>query len=85
MSNQKKLFKEFINTPFPTWNDVEHLLKKLGYQKIDKKGSAVEFWNESKKSSILLHRPHPGNTIKTYTKKDIIEQIKKAGFFYESL
>lgn len=80
MSHTKKLLEEFINTPFPKWNDVVSLFKKIGYEKIEGEGSRVKFVNLEKKSIIELHRPHPQNTIKTYTKKDIIKELKVKGF-----
>lgn len=80
MSQIEKAIEKFINSPFPKWDDVVNVLGRLGYAKIEKEGSRIEFWNKEKNSSILLHKPHPGNTIKTYTKKDIIEKLKKSGF-----
>jgi predicted RNA binding protein YcfA (HicA-like mRNA interferase family) len=85
MGQLEKLIGQFINTPNPKWDEVISLMKKLGYIKIEKKGSRMEFWHEAKNSSILLHKPHPENTIKSYTKKDIIDKLKKAGFINETL
>jgi predicted RNA binding protein YcfA (HicA-like mRNA interferase family) len=80
MSHTKKLLEQFINTPFPKWSEVVTLLKKLGYKRLEGDGSRVKFVNLEKKSLIELHRPHPENTIKTYTKKDIINELKDKGF-----
>jgi len=80
MSHTKKLLEQFINTPFPKWSEVVILLKKLGYKRLEGDGSRVKFVNLEKKSLIELHRPHPENTIKTYTKKDIINELKDKGF-----
>ncbi|MDD2802240.1 MAG: type II toxin-antitoxin system HicA family toxin [Methylococcales bacterium] len=79
MSQLDKLLENFTNTPFPKWSDVASLLKKLGYVKIEGDGSRVKFVNLEKKSVIDLHKPHPQNTIKTYTKKDIIKELKDRG------
>jgi len=79
MSQLDKLLVNFINTPFPKWNDVSSLLKKLGYEKLEGDGSRVKFVNLEKQSIIELHRPHPQNTIKAYTKKDIIKELKERG------
>jgi len=80
MSQLEKLLEQFINTPFPKWNEVITLMKKLGYKKLEGDGSRVKFVNQEKKSIIELHRPHPQNTIKMYTKKDIIKELKDKGF-----
>jgi predicted RNA binding protein YcfA (HicA-like mRNA interferase family) len=79
MSQLSKLLEKFINTPHPTWSDVISLLKKLGYKQIEGDGSRVKIVNTDKKSIIDLHRPHPGNTIKSYTKKDIMKELKDRG------
>jgi len=78
MSQLEKLLEQFSNTPFPKWSEVLTLMKKLGYVKNERRGSRLEFWHEEKNSSIYC-TSHIGNTIKTYTKKDIIEKLKKAG------
>jgi predicted RNA binding protein YcfA (HicA-like mRNA interferase family) len=80
MSQLEKLLEQFINTPFPKWNEVINLMKKLGYTKLEGDGSRVKFVNLEKSSIIELHRPHPQNTIKTYTKKDIIKELKEKRF-----
>lgn len=80
MSQLEKLLEQFINTPFPKWSEVINLMKKLGYNKLEGDGSRVKFVNTEKKSIIEFHRPHPQNTIKTYTKKDIIKELKDKRF-----
>jgi len=79
MSQLEKLLENFINTPFPKWSDVARLLNQLGYEKLEGDGSRVKFVNLEKQSIIVLHKPHPQNTIKTYTKKDIIKELKDRG------
>jgi predicted RNA binding protein YcfA (HicA-like mRNA interferase family) len=80
MSQLEKLLEQFINTPFPKWTEVISLMKKLGYKKLEGDGSRIKFVNLEKNSVINLHQPHPQNTIKTYTKKDIIKELKDKGF-----
>ncbi len=80
MSQLEKLLAHFVNTPFPKWTELATLLQKLGYKKLEGDGSRVKFFNADKNSIIELHRPHPQNTIKAYTKKDIINELKAKGF-----
>ncbi len=80
MSQTKKLLEQFINTPLPKWSELIALMKKLGYKKLEGDGSRVKFVNIEIKSVIELHKPHPQNTIKLYTKKDIIKELKDKGF-----
>lgn len=79
MNPLEKLLERFINTPFPKWSEVLALIKKLGYKKFEGDGSRIKFVNLEKKSIIELHLPHPQNTIKAYTKKDIIKKLKEQG------
>ncbi|MGZ3895072.1 type II toxin-antitoxin system HicA family toxin [Methylobacter sp.] len=80
MSQLEKLLEQFINTPLPKWSEVLTLMKKLGYKRLEGDGSRIKFINLEKKSVIELHRPHPGNTIKHYVKKDITKELKDKGF-----
>ena len=80
MSQTKKLLEQFINSPLPKWSELIVLMKKLGYKKLEGDGSRVKFVNIEIKSVIELHKPHPQNTIKLYTKKDIIKELKDKGF-----
>ena len=80
MSQTKKLLEQFINTPFPKWSELIALMKTLGYKKLEGDGSRVKFVNIEIKSVIELHKPRPQNTIKLYTKKDIIKELKDKGF-----
>jgi len=65
-----------------TYQELYHVLIKLGY--LEKKtgktsGSRVAFYNPELKHIIRLHKPHPGNELKTYQKiyiKSTLEEIK---------
>lgn len=56
------------------------LLKLLGYTLNNAgrtSGSTVRFTNESKSSDIIFHKPHPGNIVKEYIIRQIIDKLKK--------
>lgn len=72
--------KQFINSPQPKWNELERLLKKLGYIKQEGSGSRVKFGIKENDSAIDLHKPHPENTVKTYVKRIVIEKLKQTGY-----
>jgi len=65
-----------------TYQELHHVLMKLGY--VERKtgktsGSSVAFYHPELKHIIRLHKPHPGNELKTYQKKYIkstLEEIK---------
>jgi len=63
-----------------TYQDLNHVLLKLGYS--EKKsgktsGSRVAFYNEELNHIIRLHKPHPGNELKTYQKKYIKSELEE--------
>ena len=62
---------------------MERLLSIFGYEKSNKgktSGSRVIYRNENKRP-IMLHKPHPGNIIKGYAMRQVLDELKEAGFF----
>lgn len=78
-----KLKKKFLDPNLTvTFSEAERLLKHLGYEKDNKgiaSGSRVGFCRKSDKNSILLHKPHPKNELKTYQKREIIKKLREDG------
>lgn len=76
MSKKDKLIKKFLEVPPRkdlTYDELETLLNKLDYEKIEGSGSAVKFYNREKDNLINFHKPHPGNILKVY----IVKQVQK--------
>ena len=77
MGTKEKLVDRLKSQPKDfTYEEAERLLTLFGYTKSNKgktSGSRVMFIDEQKRK-ILLHKPHPGNILKTYALKDIIEK-----------
>ena len=82
MGTKEKLVDRLKSQPKDfTFEEAERLLTLFGYTKSNKgktSGSRVMFIDEQKRK-ILLHKPHPGNIIKTYALKDIIEKLIRNG------
>ena len=78
MGTKEKLVDRLKSQPKDfTFEEAERLLTLFGYTKSNKgktSGSRVMFIDEQKRK-ILLHKPHPGNILKTYALKDIIEKL----------
>lgn len=75
MNRQEKLLKRFATLPKDfTFEEVISLFRIYGFT-IDNKGatsgSRVIFRNEEKNMTYIMHRPHPGNTVKGYVMKQI--------------
>ena len=82
MGTKEKLVDRLKSQPKDfTFEEAERLLTLFGYTKSNKgktSGSRVMFIDEQKRK-ILLHKPHPGNVLKTYALKDIIEKLIRNG------
>ena len=80
MGTKEKLLERLKGMPTDfTFAEAERLLTSFGYTKSNKgrtSGSRVMFIDNQKRK-ILLHHPHPGNILKAYTLKDILEKIKR--------
>lgn len=80
MSKTEKLLAKLINghSAF-TWSELVTLLGRLGYSQLEGSGTRIKFDNGNPSAMINLHKPHPVNEIKTYARRQIIEQLKTGG------
>lgn len=83
MGTKEKLIERFKSQPKDfTFDEMEKLLSIFGYVKSDKgktSGSRVIYKNGNKRP-IMLHKPHPGNIIKSYAMKQVLNDLTEAGF-----
>ena len=83
MGTKDKLVDRFKRQPADfTFEELESLLKYFGYKKSNKgktSGSRVIYKNKLKRP-IMIHKPHPGNIIKAYAMKQILNDLIEAGF-----
>ncbi|MGC8491123.1 MAG: type II toxin-antitoxin system HicA family toxin [Syntrophobacteraceae bacterium] len=80
MSTKKKLLKRLFSRPKDfTWDEMETLLNGLDYVTISGEGSRYKFSHTESGSLINLHKPHPGNIVKSYAIDDVIESLKARG------
>ncbi len=80
MSKKDKLLKKFLAYPIKkdlTFSELTTLLIACGFIKLEGAGSAMKFYNKSKDILINLHKPHPGNILKTYIVKQIQIKLKE--------
>ena len=73
MGTKEKLIERFKSLPA---NFI------FGYEKSNKgktSGSRVIFKNGDKRP-IMIHKPHPGNLIKGYAMKQVLNDLMDAGF-----
>ena len=80
MGKREKLIARLKTIPADfKWQELTLLLKALGYQEIQGKGSRVKFENGNADQMINLHRPHPGNVVKCYALRQLIEKLAQGG------
>ena len=82
MGTKEKLLERVKSLPKDfTFDEAERLLNLFGYVKSNKgktSGSRVMFIDKYNRK-ILLHRPHPGNVIKGYALKNILDKLFRNG------
>lgn len=81
MSRIEKLIERLKTKPKDlTYEETEKILNSLGFFEYNKgrtSGSRVEFKKNNKK--IQIHKPHPGNILKPYQVKIILNKLKELG------
>jgi predicted RNA binding protein YcfA (HicA-like mRNA interferase family) len=82
MSTKEKLISRFMALPSDfTYDELERLLRMLGYIKSNKgktSGSRVVF-KDKEGHPIMLHKPHPGNIVKQYALRQVLEELQSKG------
>jgi predicted RNA binding protein YcfA (HicA-like mRNA interferase family) len=81
MSKKKKALERLERNPKDlTFKEVENLLKGLGFKMSNKgktSGSRVMFTKG--KIIITLHKPHPGNELREYQIRYLVDSLKEHG------
>jgi hypothetical protein len=80
MSKEEKLRKRLFKNPKDsTYKELKSLLAYYNYDEHKAghtSGSRIAVINQATKHIIRLHKPHPGNMMKSYQVKEIIEILK---------
>ena len=83
MSRYEKLLRKILSKPTDfTYNELQTLLKALGYMELKKgrtSGSRIAFINSKTQHVIRLHKPHPSRNLKMYQINYIEEELKNTG------
>lgn len=78
MSKIDKLIERLKSQPKDfTWDELLKVLKHFGYSelKAGKTGGSRRKFADSQNNIINFHKPHPGNILKEYVIKQIIEHL----------
>ncbi|MFQ1876324.1 type II toxin-antitoxin system HicA family toxin [Aeromonas veronii] len=80
MGKQDKLLSRLHSKPKDfTWQEATSLLRGLGYELFNGKGSRRRFVHTETKAVINLHEPHPSSILKEYMVDIIIEHLRGLG------
>ncbi len=83
MSSKDKLIARFLTLPSDfTFEELERLLAIFGYAISNKgktSGSRVVF-KDKDGHPIMLHKPHPGNIVKQYALRQVLEELQSKGY-----
>ena len=78
MGTKEKLIERFKRQPKDfTFDEMTSLLEIFGFEMSNKgktSGSRVIFKKENHQP-IMLHKPHPGNIVKSYAMKQVLEYL----------
>ena len=65
-----------------TYSEAKYFLSQIGFKEYTKgktSGSRVKFYRETDGRIILLHKPHPGDTMKMGAIKALHDYLKRLG------
>jgi len=80
MGKREKLIARLKTLPVDfSWQELATVLKLLGYRQVQGSGSRVKFDNGNANQMINLHKPHPGNTVKRYALRQLVEKLEQRG------
>lgn len=82
MSRKNKLIDKFLLIPKDlSWKEFIMILSLFGYEesKKGKTGESRRKFADEDKNVISLHEPHPGNIVKEYAIKQVIDHLKEKG------
>ena len=83
MGQKEKLIAKLkFNPKAFTFDEAETLLGFFAFYRSNKgktSGSRVMFTSQTRKSKLLLHKPHPRKELKEYQVKQLIDFLEKEG------
>jgi|HubBroStandDraft_5_1064220.scaffolds.fasta_scaffold69556_3 hypothetical protein len=83
MSKTEKLLQRLLSLPKDfTWDELVTLLHYFGFAELKKgkTGGSRRKFVDDKKNIISLHKPHPGNIVKSYALKQVPELLVEKGY-----
>lgn len=79
MSKHSKTLEKLCRIPTPgdiKWDDLQALLKHLGYKVLNGRGSRRKFYNQTIDDLIICHEPHPSPEVDKACVDDVVEHLR---------
>jgi hypothetical protein len=87
MGRKGKQIQRLLSSPKDyTYAEMKQLLIGLGYAEDNvgkTSGSRVSFYNAKTRGIIKTHKPHPGNVLRAYQIKKLIQALREQGVIDE--
>ncbi len=80
MTKRDRLIEKFLTKPYRkdlTFDELEKLFSILRYTKKEGRGSRVRFSNRETGDVFIMHKPHPGNILRSYVVKEVYNKLKE--------
>lgn len=81
MSTKEKAISRVLQRPKDyTYKEAKKLLEQLGFKESSKgktSGSRVKFFREADRRIVMLHKPHPGDTMTPGAVRDLACLIER--------
>jgi predicted RNA binding protein YcfA (HicA-like mRNA interferase family) len=82
VSRREKLIVRLKTRPKDlTWDELVRLLQGLGYREVatGKTGGSRRRFVHASAPTIALHKPHPGNIVKSYVVDELLRLLAEEG------
>ena len=83
MTREGKLVKRLLDEPRDfTYAELKKVMTCFGFEEDTSgksSGSRVAFFHPDRKLVLRLHKPHPGNELKSYQIKQVIGFLRETG------
>jgi predicted RNA binding protein YcfA (HicA-like mRNA interferase family) len=80
VSKADKLLNRICSKPKDfTWGELTTLLAGFGFELVKGNGSSRKFLHPSTKVVLMMHEPHPGNILKAYQVRAVLDFLKAEG------
>ena len=83
MAKIQKVIERLLSFPTDfTWEELTKILTYFGYTELKKgkTGGSRRKFASTDKHIISLHKPHPGNILKRYQLREVVEALTQKGY-----